>query len=50
VAIATYLGKSSAFDSALVGFARAYADQNESDHRALLDAIDKGRVEATTGI
>jgi uncharacterized protein (DUF2252 family) len=50
VAIATYLGSSGAFDNALVGFARAYADQNERDHHALLDAIAAGRVEAVTGI
>ena len=50
IAIAGYLGSSSAFDSALVGFARAYADQNERDHRALLDAIADGRVAAVTGI
>jgi uncharacterized protein (DUF2252 family) len=50
VAIATYLGSSGAFDSALVSFSQAYADQNERDHHALLDAIVTGRVEATTGI
>jgi uncharacterized protein (DUF2252 family) len=50
IAIAGYLGTSGAFDSALVAFARAYADQNERDHGALLDAIAKGRVEAVAGI
>lgn len=35
-AIAGYLGKSDAFESALVEFARAYADQNEIDYRAFL--------------
>ena len=50
IAIAGYLGSSGAFDSALVDFARAYADQNERDHRALLDAIAKGHVDAVAGI
>jgi uncharacterized protein (DUF2252 family) len=50
VAIAGYLGSSGAFDSALVSFAKTYADQNELDHRALLEAIAEGRVEAVTGI
>jgi uncharacterized protein (DUF2252 family) len=50
ITIAGYLGSSDAFDSALVDFARAYADQNERDHRALLDAIAKGHVDAVAGI
>ena len=41
-----YLGKSEAFEDALVDFSVAYADQNECDHSALLDAIQSGRVEA----
>ena len=39
-----------AFDSALADFAEAYADQNERDHRALLDAIAKGHVDTVAGI
>jgi hypothetical protein len=50
MAIAGYLGSSSAFDTALAGFATAYADQNERDHQALLGAIGRGHVEAATGI
>jgi ABC-type amino acid transport substrate-binding protein len=50
MAIAGYLGSSGAFNSDLVGFARAYADQNQRDHGALLDAIAEGRVEAAAGI
>src|SRR5262245_7699851 len=46
VAIAAYLGNSDAFDQALARFAAAYADTNESDHRALVDAIRSGRVTA----
>jgi uncharacterized protein (DUF2252 family) len=50
VAIAAYLGKSDAFDWALDEFAEAYADQNERDYRALLDAVDAGRVTAVSGV
>jgi hypothetical protein len=50
VAISSYLGTSGAFDSAIASFARAYADQNELDHRALLDAIASGGVEAKAGV
>ncbi|MFI6849346.1 DUF2252 domain-containing protein [Kitasatospora sp. NBC_00085] len=49
IAIAAYLGKGDVFDRALVRFAEAYADQNERDHRALVDAIDAGRLPAETG-
>jgi sugar/nucleoside kinase (ribokinase family) len=46
IAIASYLGGGDVFDRALVPFAEAYADQNEKDHRALVDAVRSGRVEA----
>ncbi|WP_329376704.1 DUF2252 domain-containing protein [Streptomyces sp. NBC_01351] len=46
VAIAAYLGRSEAFDRALVTFAEAYADQNERDHQALVDAVHAGRLPA----
>ncbi|MFE2250805.1 DUF2252 domain-containing protein [Streptomyces lavendulae] len=46
IAIAAYLGGGDAFDRALVTFAEAYADQNERDHRALLDAVRTGRLPA----
>lgn len=45
-AIAGYLGMSDTFDKALGKFALAYAAQNVRDHKALLDAIDSGRVRA----
>jgi uncharacterized protein (DUF2252 family) len=48
VAIAAYLGKSDSFDNALARFAESYADVNESDHRALIDAIRSGRLAADT--
>jgi uncharacterized protein (DUF2252 family) len=44
--ISGYLGKSDAFDKALLQFARAYADQTEHDHAALVQAVDNGRVQA----
>jgi uncharacterized protein (DUF2252 family) len=46
VAIAAYLGNSDSFDNALARFAESYADANESDHRALIDAIRSGRLAA----
>jgi len=42
--IAGYLGSSEAFDDAIVKFAKAYADQTESDYGALLKAIRSGRI------
>ncbi len=44
--LASYLGKSAAFDEAVADFSAAYADQNERDHAVLLEAIRNGRVEA----
>ena len=44
--IAGYMGKSDVFDEAIAEFAVAYADQNERDHRALVEAVGKGRIAA----
>ena len=41
-----YMGKSTSFEDALVDFSVAYADQNERDHAALMEAIRTGRVDA----
>ncbi|HEX5147041.1 MAG TPA: DUF2252 domain-containing protein [Conexibacter sp.] len=49
-AIAAYLGSGDACDRALAAYAEAYADQNERDHQALLDAIASGRLEAQSGV
>ena len=49
-AVAGYLGASDVFDRAIATFAEGYADQNERDYAALLDAIASGRVEAQTGL
>ena len=44
--IAGYLGKSDAFDKALVEFAFRYADQNDADYAAFKQAVAEGRLEA----
>jgi Uncharacterized protein conserved in bacteria (DUF2252) len=46
IAIAAYLGRSDVFDHAITQFASAYADQNERDHQALVDAVASGRLTA----
>ncbi|MFC1432455.1 DUF2252 domain-containing protein [Streptacidiphilus sp. N1-3] len=46
IAIAAYLGSGDVFDRAVAEFAESYADQNERDHRALVDAVGSGRVTA----
>jgi len=50
VMIAAYLGSGNAFDRAVSAFAEAYADQNERDYGALMEAIDAGRLPAEMGI
>jgi uncharacterized protein (DUF2252 family) len=50
IAIASYLGTSDAFDRAITDFASAYADQNERDYQALVDAVGSGRLVAQTGL
>jgi len=46
IAIAAYLGSADVFDQAITRFAAAYADQNERDHKALVDAVASGRIVA----
>jgi uncharacterized protein (DUF2252 family) len=46
IAIAAYLGGSDVFDQAIAQFADAYADQNERDHDAVLEAAKAGRIVA----
>ncbi|KRF41201.1 hypothetical protein ASG96_10610 [Terrabacter sp. Soil810] len=50
IAIASYLGTSDTFDRAIAAFSSAYADQNERDYAALVDAVESGRLEAQTGM
>jgi hypothetical protein len=49
IAIASYLGTADTFDRAIADFAGVYADQNERDYQALVDAVGSGRVIAETG-
>ena len=44
VAIAAYLGTSDTFDGAIADFSETYADVNERDHAAYVEAIKAGRV------
>lgn len=48
IAIAAYLGRGAGFDRAMAAFAREYADQNERDHAAVVDAVASGRLAAST--
>jgi uncharacterized protein (DUF2252 family) len=48
--IVGYLGRSDKVDAALCTFARAYADQTERDHEALVKAVAAGRVAAEHGV
>jgi uncharacterized protein (DUF2252 family) len=50
VAIAAYLGKSDRFDRAIADFSSDYADQNERDYRAFIEAVSTGRLEALPGL
>jgi len=50
IAIAAYLGGSDVFDKAIARFAAAYADQNELDHKSLVDAVASGRITAESGL
>jgi uncharacterized protein (DUF2252 family) len=48
--IAGYIGSTDRLDRVLCQFARAYADQTERDHQALVDAVARGRLPAEYGI
>jgi uncharacterized protein (DUF2252 family) len=50
IAIAAYLGGTDVFDRAITQFASVYADQNERDHQALVDAVNSGRITAEQGL
>jgi uncharacterized protein (DUF2252 family) len=47
VAIAAYLGRGDRFDRAIAEFSERYADQNERDHAALVNAIRSGATDAS---
>jgi uncharacterized protein (DUF2252 family) len=48
--IAGYVGGSDRLDTALCRFARAYADQTEADHAALVKAVEAGRMPVERGV
>jgi uncharacterized protein (DUF2252 family) len=48
--LAGYIGKGKPFARAIERFALAYADQNERDYQALLDAEREGRIEVRRGV
>ena len=50
VVIGAYLGKNASFDQAIAEFAVAYADQNQRDYQALIDAVKARRVKAQMGV
>ena len=50
VAIASYLGHSDRFDHAIAEFANDYADQNDRDYAAFVDAVQSGRLEVAASV
>ena len=48
-ALAGYLGASPKFDTAISGFAVAYADQTARDHEAFVAAVKSGKIKAAGG-
>jgi uncharacterized protein (DUF2252 family) len=48
--IAGYVGGSDRLDEAFCRFARAYADQTEADHAALVSAVDRGLLPVERGV
>jgi hypothetical protein len=48
--IAGYVGRGDNVDRAMARFARAYADQTEADHAALVKAVERGRLPAERGV
>ena len=47
--IAGYVGGSDKLDRAMCRFARAYADQTEADHAALVKAVRRGALPVPEG-
>jgi uncharacterized protein (DUF2252 family) len=50
IAIAAYLGTSDSFDRAIAEFSELYADQNERDYDALVQAEKDGRITVERGL
>ena len=50
IAIASYLGRATGFDEAIMKFSGAYAEQNERDFEAMTTRVKAGKVAAETGV
>ncbi len=50
IALASYLGSGDVFDRAIAEFSESYADQNERDYAALVQAEKDGRIAVQRGI
>jgi uncharacterized protein (DUF2252 family) len=50
IAIASYLGRATTFDTALAAFAEAYADQNERDYESFAAAVRAGKLPVEEGV
>jgi uncharacterized protein (DUF2252 family) len=50
ISIAAYLGSSDKFDRSIADFSERYAEQNERDYQAFVDAVRSGRLEAVEGV
>ncbi len=50
IALAAYLGNKDRFDRSITDFAERYAEQNQQDYEAFVNAIRSGRLEAVEGV
>jgi uncharacterized protein (DUF2252 family) len=50
IAIAAYLGEDDQFDRSIAAFSERYADHNERDYQAFVEAIRSGRLQALEGV
>jgi uncharacterized protein (DUF2252 family) len=50
IAIAGYLGKKDRFDRSIVDFSERYADQNDEDYQAFVQAVRDGRLAALENV
>jgi uncharacterized protein (DUF2252 family) len=50
IAISSYLGKGDTFDRAILEFSSRYADQNDSDYKRLVAAVQSGAIKAEQGL
>jgi hypothetical protein len=50
IALAKYLGKNEKFDRSITDFSQRYAEQNDRDYQAFIQAIESGRLQAVEGV